>query len=261
MKDLKIVVVVFVYGDIKKETNICIIRDLVLEANRAGMKTVIDMLDEETKNMMPPFVKNIPTLNISYAQASPDSLIERSRSFEAKKFLDGDGDVLLMLDHDIQWQGEKDGYVGDLVHVALMAHEKQGIVGAIVPKRCKNEGLPIVTLTPHQDFILGQEGCVEIIYMGAAFTAYPRAVLEAVSSTMEPVLPGFKPIFQTMVTEHPHAPGQMLHISEDWALCERARMLGFKTYAATKPLTVHHGDYGYTAVNDSGCWIPHGERM
>jgi hypothetical protein len=68
------------------------------------------------------------------------------------------------------------------------------------------------------------------------------------------VHPAHYPIFDPLNVPSPPAlqlKEDLLATSEDWALCYRARELGFKSYAATRPVTGHIGNKTFTVIEDS----------
>lgn len=247
----------FMYGGLDPRTHLCLMRDVVHSAAITAGHAVLDGLRrrglaiERDPRAPPPWpVEIIPT--------HQDALIDRARAQSVKYFLaHSKAQVLLMADHDIEWQGPDDkNYEGDLFHLARLAHETQSIVGAAVAKRVQNQGFasmikPDRRLRGSMEITLGVVGLIEAFYIGAAFTAYPRAVLQAVTDTVKDIPPGYPPIFEPCRVPHPLDGNQQLALSEDWALCHRASKLGLKSYLATKPMTVHWGRHGYTVVGDA----------
>jgi hypothetical protein len=234
IKGPKTVVALFAYGGVFPQTHFNMIRDATRAAYQHGQH------GEE---------KSWP---LTLFETPQDALIERSRAICAKKFLATDSEVLIMIDHDLAWRGadEKADYEGDLLYLARRCHETRSIVGALVSKKARGQGVASM-LKQAGELELGKDQLVESWYVGAAFTAYHRDVLQAVTDSMAEIPPGFTPIFMPFITKHPIKKDAQLHLSEDWAFVERARDLGFPCYATTMPLITHYGNYGYTVVGDS----------
>jgi len=255
-KNPKTVVAIFAYGNVFGQTMMCLVRDACRAANITSVslyRTDLDGLADLSAVPRPP---NGPW-ELTVVAPPQDALIDRCRAMCVTRFLKDmpDCEVLVMVDHDIQWAGaDGKGYEGDLLHIARRCAETKGIVGAVISKKVRGQGIACLWKQETTEIDLGKEGDESVIpvwYMGAAFTAYHREALEKVSDTMDMVNPGFKPIFQPIVVPHPMDPQQKLHLSEDWALCHYARQLGIETYASPRPLITHWGTYGYTVVGDS----------
>jgi hypothetical protein len=185
-----------------------------------------------------------------------DALIGRSRSRTATQFLHEQAcSVLVMIDHDITWEGPQGDYEGDLAHIARLAAEHNAIVGAMISKRVKHEGVASMVMPGaggELDVTVGKPGLVEAYHVGSGMTAYPRSVLQAIYDKLGgEVPPGFCPMFIEAVVDHPRCPSDRLHVSEDWIVSETARKLGFKSYLATRPITGHYGEHRYTVLDDA----------
>ena len=242
-------VALFSYGGVWPMTMINTIRDLCGAATAMG---VISQRDDAQKLGFVPSgaSKLMQPWQVSLTIPHGDALIDRARSICARDFLKTTAEVLIMIDHDMEWAGAGADYEGDLLHVARLARETKGIVGAVVSKRVKGEG--VATLFKEERILnMGQPELIEVFYQGSAFTAYHRSAIEAVYETQAEVGPGFKPIFLPCVVDHPGVPGEKLHLSEDWAFCHRAIRLGVKVYATTRPIIGHWGHHKYTVAGDS----------
>lgn len=262
----KTMVALFAYGGVVPQTACCICRDIAYAATITGMYSAAHEQARYGAIMAGPLGR-VRAWELSMNIPPGDALIDRCRGITAKEFLKTSNDVLVMVDHDMEWRGagldhKGRSYEGDLLHVAAAAVRLKGIVGAVVCKKARGEGVAIIWKEP-KVIELGEEEFTEVHQIGAAFTAYPRSVIQAVSDTMEEVPPGFKPVFLPAVAAHPLNPKEMLHLSEDWAFVARAQALGIKAYAASRPMITHWGPYGYTVAGDSqskpdGGVSPHG---
>ena len=143
---------------------------------------------------------------VAVTQAWNDALIDRCRATVAEQFLANPAhfDVLVMIDHDQSWQP------GDILRIARKAHEtsnpqgKQCIVGAAVSKRCR--GLGIASAAGGVGIWRpGSDRLEPFDYVGSAFTAWPRSVLEAIFARAPKTMQGFRPAF--LPSTWPHAIG------------------------------------------------------
>lgn len=170
-----------------------------------------------------------------------DALIDRCRGMAAEQFLKFGCDVMVMIDHDLAWKP------GDVVYIAKKAWEKQAIVGAAVAKRQKGSGIASVVASSGS-YRIGSDDLVEAPYVGSAFTAVPRQIVEAVARDLPATVQGFRPMFTPMVApcRDPSNEGGFDYLSEDWAFCRRATDKGYRCFISMKPIIEHHGDYAYT---------------
>lgn len=259
----KTIIAEFTYGGILPQTHSCSLRDAVRAAGFAGKHQMLNEL-QQAGLILPDAVKQLaPHWPVTVWQPHGDALIERLRSMVARDFLKSDGEVLIMLDHDLEWQEAREDYEGDLLRVARICAEKRSIVGAAVSKKSKNQGVASMIRAEDmgRELDFGGPGAsiLDVHYVGSAFTAYHRDVLEAVTARseiypgqpMQVVAPGFAPVFATICVPHPYDTRQLLHLSEDWAFCHRAASLGFKTWLDMAPRVYHWGSYRYGVEEDS----------
>jgi hypothetical protein len=257
------VAAIFAYGGIHGMTMMNIVRDAAISASRCSIlqyRHEEEELGAELKiSPLYPMLSDEKGWRLQIVQPAQDALIDRARAMTAQNFLEKmpEFEVLIMLDHDITWAGPRTDYEGDLCHLARKCAETRGIVGALVSKKVRDQG--VATFWKREgEHQLGQDGITDVWYVGAAFTAYHRDALQRVSDATEIAAPGFRPIFMPIVVPFPTQPRSVLppqlnlHLSEDWAFCHRARELGIESYVAFKPLITHHGNYGYTVAADSG---------
>lgn len=213
---LKIMITKFIYGGLHPMTDQCFTRDLIGH-----------LKDPDH------------TYEIHLGACYNDALIDRARSSVAEGFLKSNMDVLVMVDHDLSWEA------GDMLRIARKAHELQGIVGAAVSKRNRGEGIASVITEPGS-WQVGTDRIVNASYVGSAFTAFPRKVVEAVASSMRNTVQGFRPMFIPDTSIFKDNPSLDWYESEDWAFCRRALDLGFKCYVDLKPQVGHWGVKCYT---------------
>jgi len=185
--------------------------------------------------------------NLALWFQTKDAYIIRSRSTAATRFLEqGNGDVLVMLDHDIGWAE------GDLQYLIEKCLETKGIVGGIYPFRDFGRGVPI-RFAPGTTITMGEDTLQEVEYVGTGFMAIHREVLEQIAQTVPLTIHGYRPFFidpeglQLSMGEDGKYEYELL--SEDYAFCKRAQQLGIKIYAATRPDLTHTGSYTYRMVD------------
>lgn len=281
----KTMVALFCYGGVWPMTMVNTVRDL------CGAATIMGIVQHREEARRLGYIpsgrtKAVQPWEVALTIPHGDALIDRSRSISARDFLKTDAEVLLMVDHDLEWRGAatwlacttcgqpselKDegdpkagwhckehpgvelverSYEGDLLHLARLCAKTKSIVGAVVSKRTRGEGVACL-FKEERMLHMGQDALIEVHYVGAAFTAYHRSVLEAVYGGQADSQPGFRPVFLPALVDHPQNPKEKLHLSEDWALCHRASQLGIPSYVTTRPIIKHWGHYPYTVTTDS----------
>lgn len=186
--------------------------------------------------------------NLRYGATWQEALISRSRSRIASRFCkqssEEAGDVLLMVDHDVQWQH------GDLSYIARKSLEYKAVVGGIYPMRVFGKGVTAV-FDSEEDFQVGEDKLVPAHYVSGGFMAIPRTILRAVADGLPELAAGYWPLFMPMTIE---VDGGVNYLSEDWAFCERTRSAGYKVLAAAKPHLNHEGQYTYRMIDAQ--WRP-----
>lgn len=218
---------------------------------------------------------------VAYHRISGDALIERSRSRALGQFLQTDADVMVMVDHDLQWRP------GDLYHIAEQAYENSSLVGGLYCKRAMGRGWS--SRVPLEGAIeFGKPGLIETAALATGFLAIPRRVVEgmiekldttkpfwqskmkeAISSgdtasicslqdmSIAPIADGayrkvdfnYHDFFRCVRAPNASNPEIFQFLSEDWAFSVRANYCGFKSYLSTFPLLIHHGEYGFTVAD------------
>lgn len=253
----KTVVVTFAYGGLMPKTHMCLQRDISRAAIVMGM---VRLRDAQLAEGLDPgkHARELECWELIELPANEDALIQRTRNNAATMFLEHertrDFEVLIMVDHDITWDGSSKGYEGDLCHLARLAVEHRSIVGAIISKKTQGHGPACLFKPGTPPYVLGSVGLVECEYMGSGMTAYHRDVLQAVADTQEKVHPGYYPLFNCLTVPRPDGltfAEPLIDLSEDWSFCRRAADLGFRSWAATRPVTGHIGHHEFTIIGDS----------
>jgi hypothetical protein len=208
----------FAYAGVSPATNDCLIREL----GRFG--------------------------SLIYHRESKDALISRSRSVAASEFLRSDAAVMIMIDHDISWKE------GDLERLARQVLVTGAIVGGAYSKRSFGRGVP-VRLSGAAEVPLGQDRLVEAEYLSAGFLGIHRQVLSRMSEQLPLTSEDFWPFFLPMLSDPREFGERPEYLSEDWAFCERARILGMPLYLDLLPTLEHHGTHAYRPI-DSQIELP-----
>ena len=162
---LRIMITKFIYGGVHPVTDSCFTRDLITHLKDSD-----------------------DSYEMHVGACYNDALIDRARSTVSEAFLKSGMDILVMVDHDLSWEQ------GDILRIARKAHELQAIVGAAVSKRNRGEGIASV-ITEKGSWQIGTDRLVEASFVGAAFTAFPRKIVESVANTFRPTTQGFRPMF------------------------------------------------------------------
>jgi hypothetical protein len=175
-----------------------------------------------------------------------DAAIDRARSRAATYFLEQtDDDVLLSIDSDIDARDE------DALTICRQAMEYDVVSGMYVT-RSRFEGIPASRLLLDERIEFARDHTPrEIRWAAGGFVAIHRRVFERLAQEPDmPVLhpsdPTFRmrPFYLPMVGENEQ--GEPMYISEDWAVCERARRVGFKVYVNPAIRLAHIGACRYT---------------
>ena len=248
----------FGYGGINKNTHAMANQAISFHSEKAAGAAAVNLLRSKGVDVSGLFSPRLWPVTLMVP--GDDALIDRSRAMVAKAFLESDNEVLLMVDHDIEWTNPDaaTGYEGDLLHLARLAAATRGTVGSVISKKVIGEGIASMFGSAITSPI-GSDGCFHSPVVGSGMTAYHRCVVEEVWDTMlqwecygKIPAPGYVPIFMPNIALHPNAPGELIVNSEDWAFCERGRRLGHFSYLATRPNTKHWGMYPFTVDKDAG---------
>lgn len=176
-----------------------------------------------------------------------DALIDRARSQVATRFLEsGKFDVLLFLDDDIAYEPDAPVKVAKLIH-----DNGLDICGAAyVKKQSEGNHFNIKTLDD-EPLVFGEgAGVEEVRCISGGFMGISMKVLKKLAETLPLCHPNdlrFYPFFQPYPKEIENSDGTktMIYLSEDWAICERARDAGFKVWVDCTTKLTHVGKYKY----------------
>lgn len=176
-----------------------------------------------------------------------DALLCRARSRNATEFLvESDADVHLAIDSDIVFQPS------DAIAICRAAYDKQGIVGGqyITRRKGGQHCFPTSLISDDREVVYGESHDLEPAkYVSGGFIAVHRKVFEALrDGPRMPLLhantPGmsFYPFFQPFWVDGDE---EKVYLSEDWAMCERARRLGFGVWIDPGVRLLHVGMHPY----------------
>lgn len=175
-----------------------------------------------------------------------DALISRSRSLAASAFLRSSADVLLTIDSDIFFRPE------DAVALCQKAMDYD-IIGALYMTRAL-ETQPAMMLPPEKKVVFAPNSApVEVPFLSTGFMAAHRRVFEKLAGTV-PLChktwkqngtdTSFWPFYMPYCIEWPE--DGHLYLSEDWAMCQRAKDAGYKIYLDPSIRLAHVGTKLYT---------------
>lgn len=175
--------------------------------------------------------------------------IDMARSGKLEDFLRSDCDVMVMIDHDMEWTP------GDVAALGKKAVEHVAIVATIASRRSFHNGHNI-HLDANVGFTLGKDELIEVPSMGAGIMAVPRRLMERVIPVLKrhpdpayritrcsPPPVDFYDLFRPTVVS---VKGVATYCGEDSSFCLRVRAGGGKVLLWTKPIVKHHGTYGFT---------------
>tara|TARA_R110000824_G_scaffold30868_7_gene101025 strand:+ start:13 stop:1422 length:1410 start_codon:yes stop_codon:yes gene_type:complete len=175
-----------------------------------------------------------PDFNIHVATG--DALISRARSIQATQFLMNPeyGDIMVFVDSDIVFSPE------DVINLVKRVDDEHPIVGGMYMKREDTAPSPAIRLGDIESLDIGEAGqdLIEIVYASTGFVAFHRKVLEKMTDILPMCVTGMSqqmwPFFDAAPFDHgyetPERGFGIEYLSEDWAFCEIANKLGFKTY-------------------------------
>jgi len=174
-----------------------------------------------------------------------DAAVDRSRSIVASAFLRSDADVLLTIDSDIWFRA------ADAISLAEKAFDYDIIAGLYMTRSVNTQ--PAMMLPGEPLSFEPNAEPIEVPFVPAGFTAIHRRVFEGLSETLPLCHKGwndrgvdtsFWPFYCPFWKEWPG--DGYIYLSEDWAMCERAKDAGFKVVIDPSIRLGHMGSYMYT---------------
>ncbi len=158
-----------------------------------------------------------------------DALVSRSRSLVASAFLRSDCDVLLTLDDDIWYRPV------DAIKLATECDQGRPLIGALYMTR-KMDTQPALMLPQDQAVVFeaNAKPVNGIPFLSTGFMAVHRRVFERLSQDLPLCHEGwndrgattsFWPFYMPYVI--PWESEGHMYLSEDWAMCQRAKDAGF----------------------------------
>lgn len=189
-------------------------------------------------------IEKCPNPQINVFVLEGDALISRSRARVATTFLlETDYDYLFFVDDDVVWD------TLDLTKMMWEAkHNNLDILGAAYSiKDTENPTFAVRTLG-NGVFTFGEGGgLVEVRYVSTGCMLISRKLLQAMADSgqfhlCEQSHMKYYPFFDPMQFQ---MNGKWIHLSEDWAFCQRALDMGFKVWLDTTIKLGHVGPYTY----------------
>jgi hypothetical protein len=181
---------------------------------------------------------------VTYAPRFNDAAVDRARSQCATEFLlDSDADVLLQIDSDIVFDP------ADAVRIAEAA-VTHDVVGGVYVTRGKGKDCYPTSLVANGTRVeYGNDPTpVPALYVAGGFTAIHRRVYARLKDDL-PLLNAkepngrFYPFFLPAWCDGED--GAPIYLSEDWAVCHRAREAGFGVWIDPSVRLLHLGQQPY----------------
>lgn len=180
-----------------------------------------------------------------------DADIGRARSRGATWFYEqSTADVALWIDSDIDFKDE------DALTICRQARE-YGIVAGIYPTRSASQAIPASRMLVGRTYTFGDDPTPQPIqYAAGGFVAVAREVYGALiveDAECQQVLHAndktlrMRPFYLPMIGQNDD--GSLIYLSEDWAFSERARRVGYPSYANCAVDLAHAGAYRFTLRN------------
>lgn len=166
-----------------------------------------------------------------------DALIERSRARSATRFLEStDCDVWLSIDSDIHFHPD------DALRLCEQALQYD-VVGGLYMTRTSHDPIPAVRLEQGRRYDLSDSTPVPVTYPSTGYLAVHRRVFEHLAKDLPVCHPTDSvlrhiPFFTPFPKEEG---GELVLLSEDWALVARAREAGFGIYLNPAVRATHFG--------------------
>lgn len=210
-------------------------------------------------------------MKYTFYNVSDDALISRSRSKALSAMLQGEFDLCLMVDHDMQWNP------GELLALAMKSHQLKSCVSGIYSSRAIGRGCASRPKNEAAQFKMGDDILLDAEYLSGGFLAIPRIVAEEVLKAglsadpdgqlqaerlaniqlhpcvynSGPIIHDFfRPICVPRSFDKPGLPAEGTHeyLSEDWAFSWRCTQANSTRplYLWTLPWLTHWGEFPFT---------------
>ena len=189
---------------------------------------------------------------VMFAPTWNDAAISRARSKTATHFLlETDYDVHVSIDSDIVFDPQS------VLQIAQQAHDLGGIVaGLYVTRASGKQCRPTSIFEPDVPIEFGTDPTpVPVKWAATGFMATPRVVFERLAQDLplchkdEPWR--FYPFYQEYPVQSERDPDDYIWLSEDYALCDRARKAGFQVYLNPAVRLLHLGQHPFR-IEDLG---------
>lgn len=183
---------------------------------------------------------------VMFAPAWNDADLPRARSKTATHFLlETKYDVHVSIDSDIVFDPES------VLQISQQAHDLGGIVAGLYVTRASGKLCrPTSIFETDQPIEFGTDPTpVPIRWAATGFMATPRRVFERLAEDLPLCHRSetwkFFPFYQEYPVPSGRDPGDWIWLSEDYALCERARKAGFGVYLNPAVRLLHLGQHPF----------------
>lgn len=183
---------------------------------------------------------------VTFAPTWNDADLPRARSKTATHFLlESDADVHVSIDSDIVFDP------ASVLQIAEQAHRLGGIVaGLYVTRAGGKQCRPTSIFEADVPIEFGTDPTpVPIKWAATGFLATPRRVFERLAQDLPLCHRSeawkFYPFYQEFPIRSERDPEDWLWMSEDYALCERARQAGFQVYLNPAVRLLHLGQHPF----------------
>ena len=188
-----------------------------------------------------------------------DAAVGRLRNYLTSDFLDSDCTHMLFVDSDILFTADQ---------IGRLASRDLDIVGGLYPKKAQGEVQWVLNTLPEQNSI-GEDGLMEVRYIGTGFMCVARRVFERIIAEKGESIrytddcDGKKRYDFWSFGTYEYPDGSKRYLSEDWWFCQLARDLGFKVWADTNIRLKHSGSVVYplqtqSTVENAKKWVATG---
>jgi hypothetical protein len=177
--------------------------------------------------------------------------LDDTRAALVAKFLDGDGDVLISIDHDVTWQAD--------ALLRLIDHPVDFCAG-VYPYRKLPIEYPVRWLPEKELWADPETGLLEVEGAPGGFVKYSRSMLQRMVEAYSDLefLCGRSPTGKAVGLFESYRIGDGHKLGDDYAFCRRWRDLGGKVWIDPEIKMAHVGNHAF--IGHLGDWLRNGAR-